>query len=264
MNRPDLQIVLLGSGNVATHFALGLERVGLPVSQVYSRTPQNGLSLLERLSNKPDLIFTTDRLIRTADLYLFTVRDNAIASLAESLPATRGIWAHTAGSISMEVLHKHHADSGVLYPLQTFSKDRGLDFSTIPLYVEGCTQAACDFLTSVGKILSSQVSFASEKQRRQLHLAAVFACNFVNHLYCLSEEILSGASLSPEALAPLISETAAKVQRMPAREAQTGPAARYDTETIKRHLEMLPEGYSKQVYHLMSESIMSLNRKRSE
>lgn len=253
----QMQIVLLGSGNVATHLALALEQNGMTLRQIYSRDLRHARTLSDRLSSNPASINSLADLSRDADLYLFAVSDAAIALLAEQMPQTTGVWAHTAGSVELEILRRNHADSGVLYPLQTFSKGRALDFSRTPVYIEAYSELALRTLSQVGQSISRSVYQIDERQRKQLHLAAVFACNFVNHLYHISEQLLSDVGLPPHSLFPLIAETAAKIETLSAAKAQTGPAARRDDCTMGKHLAMLQDPYSQQIYRQMSDAIIN-------
>ena len=156
----------------------------------------------------------------------------------------------------MSVFEGYAQRFGVLYPLQTFSKGRNVNFDVIPIFLEANTDKNADYLKNIASALSENVRFMSSEKRRSLHLAAVFACNFTNHIYALAEEILAKEGLSRDYLFPLIDETAAKVHELPAREAQTGPAIRYDENIINKHLGMLADDPDVQtLYRLLSQSI---------
>lgn len=228
------KIVLIGKGNVATHLKAALEKQNFPVSQVNSRT----------LENIPD-----------GDVYIFSVKDDALPEVLEKFPAKEGLFVHTAGSIPMDVFHGANSRYGVLYPLQTFSKNRSIDFDHIPLFIEANNQSDEDLLKTIAEAISSKVTILDSEKRKYLHLAAVYACNFVNHLYKLSAQILEEQDLSYDLLLPLIEETANKASRMHPKDAQTGPAARSDKKTMDRHLDLLPDGDIKEIYRLLSRSI---------
>lgn len=250
-----MKIILLGSGNVATHLATAIVMSENELLQVYSKTYDHAKALVDQLNCGAEALDNLNLIDPSADLYLFAVSDNALSELAEKMPETSGVWAHTAGSVSINVLKKHN-DHGIFYPLQTFSKSRKLDYASLPLYLDAATDKARETLTKLANSISKSVAFADDNQRKQLHLAAVFACNFTNHLYAIAEHLLSKANLSAEALAPLIKETSEKIAVMPAYKAQTGPAARKDTQTIKKHMDLLDEENLKKVYQTMSDSII--------
>ena len=257
---PDtfVRIVLVGSGNLATQTALALSEAANPPVQVWSRNAEHA----ERLASMLPGATATDRteeLLCDADLYLLAVSDHALESVAATFPPTSGIWAHTAGSMPMDTLRPYHAQIGVFYPLQTFSRERRVDYSSIPIYIEGNDEFVERLLESVARLISRNVLRCTSEQRLYLHLAAVFACNFTNHLYALSEQMLAAHSLPPRSLAPLIAETAAKVQEMSATEAQTGPAKRDDTNTLQKHLGLLnPYPDWQEIYRILSDSIRKM------
>ena len=145
----------------------------------------------------------------------------------------------------------------MLYPLQTFSKDKSVDFSEIPVFIEANNEAALSKTSSLARMLSDNVREVSSQQRKQLHLAAVFACNFTNHLYELSSQLTEAAKLPFEVLLPLIRETADKLRTLSPHDAQTGPAIRNDRQVMEEHVKLL-EGRSdlQKLYQLLSESII--------
>ena len=168
---------------------------------------------------------------------------------------------HTSGSVPMSVFGnlRHH---GVIYPLQTFSKERRVDFSRVPLFIEGNNYLSLHVARLTAEKVSGDVRELDSDKRQQLHLAAVFACNFANHCYELAAEVLERHDLGFDALLPLIEETAAKVQTMHPRDAQTGPAVRFDENVISRHLDMLAdEPRLHDIYALMSKSIFLKSEK---
>lgn len=250
-----MDIVLLGSGNVATHLGGALVRAGHRIKQVYSRSEEHAQLLAETL----DAEVTTDlaRIDAQADVYIISVKDDAIVEVAEQLPPTlRGIVVHTAGSVDMAVLADHATDYGVLYPLQTFSKAKGIDFPTIPLAVEGSVEAASVRLEALAGSLSKRVFRCDSKQRLSLHVAAVFACNFTNHLYTIAADVLNDHDLDFDLIRPLILETAQKVMEHRPKDVQTGPAVRNDIRTMEKHLELLEANPAlAQLYGLISERI---------
>lgn len=169
---------------------------------------------------------------------------------------------HTAGSIPMSIWEGKTSRYGVFYPMQTFSKQREVDFRTIPFFIESNSSEDTELLKAIASVLSEKVYEATSEQRRSLHLAAVFTCNFTNHMYALAAELLKKYNLPFDAMLPLIDETARKVHELEPKQAQTGPAVRYDENVINKHLEMLAdEPEMRELYQLVSENIHRLHNK---
>lgn len=257
-----MRIVFLGSGNVATHLALAMQHAGHDIVQIYSRTIANAQQLASRL---PACASTDDvgSLCANADVYVFSVKDDALPELAVQVrcdnPAT--VFLHTAGSVPLDVFAgTSAAHYGVLYPMQTFSKERDVDFREVPCFVEGNDEDALCLVRELSMSLSDSVHELSSERRKSLHLAAVFACNFANHCYHLADRVLSDAGLDFSLFLPLIDCTARKVHTMSPAAAQTGPAIRYDETVINRHLAMLGDPQMRAIYELMSQSIHNASR----
>lgn len=250
-----MKVVIIGSGNVATHLSLAMVSLeGIEICQVYSFTEAHAEILAERLNC--DFITDPTQIRKDADVYLFALKDQALETMIRAVPANNGLWLHTSGSMPMQVFAGYTERYGVLYPLQTFSKSREISFRGIPLFIECHRKEDKNCLEDLARRLSGKVCELSSEKRRSLHLAAVFACNFTNHIYALAEEILAKEGLSRDYLFPLIDETAAKVHELPAQEAQTGPAIRYDENIINKHLGMLADDPDVQtLYRLLSQSI---------
>ena len=244
-------IVFLGFGNVNFHLINTLYKHNkYSVIQVYNRSEIN---LNKELNKIP---FTTDlSKIKEADLYIIGIPDDAIAAFSETLPLKNKLVVHTSGSVSMEVLSKRNR-KGVFYPLQTFSKNREVNFNTIPICIEAKEEADLELLTNLGNSLSEKVVEIDSDERSKLHLAAVFVNNFVNHLYAIGDDILGNNELSFDLLHPLIEETASKVKTLSPSEVQTGPARRGDQKTIEKHLHLLKEGPESELYQQLTESLM--------
>ena len=246
-----ITIVFLGFGNVNFHLINTLYKHNKDsVIQVYNRSEIN---LNKELNKIP---FTTDlSKIKEADLYIIGIPDDAIAAFSETLPLKNKLVVHTSGSVSMEALSKRNR-KGVFYPLQTFSKNREVNFNTIPICIEAKEEADLELLTNLGNSLSEKVVEIDSDERSKLHLAAVFVNNFVNHLYAIGDDILGNNELSFDLLHPLIEETASKVKTLSPSEVQTGPARRGDQKTIEKHLHLLKEGPESELYQQLTESLM--------
>ena len=254
-----MKIVLIGAGNVATQMGRALVAAGHQVVQVYSRTMSSAAVLADRLHC--DATDNTGTVDKTADLYIFSVKDDVLPALARQLAPGRegGVFVHTAGSVEMGVFEGLLPHFGVIYPMQTFSKARDVDFEEIPVFLEASDGQTRQLLETFAATFSKNVIAMDSAGRRQLHLAAVFACNFVNHCYALSAEILERNGLSFDVMQPLVEETARKVRFMRPAEAQTGPAVRYDKTVINRQSALLADDRQmRAIYELMSESIHRL------
>jgi predicted short-subunit dehydrogenase-like oxidoreductase (DUF2520 family) len=254
-----MKVVVIGAGNLATRVSLALNHKGVEILQVYSRTVASAATIAHLLNcnftNNPKAINTD------ADIYLIAVSDNALDEILSTINFNNKLIAHTAGSIPMNILAKFSANFGVFYPLQTFSKLRDVDFSVIPFCIEANSHENEEILVKLASMVSNDVRLIDSEQRKQLHLAAVFACNFVNHLYAMSGEIVQQKELPIDILYPLIAETASKIKTMPPRAAQTGPAKRMDTNTMNDHISMLNENEElKKLYITISESIAEYHK----
>lgn len=254
-----MKITMIGAGNVATHITLALAEKGHTILQVWSRTAEHAGKLAERVGAAS--LAALGEISPDADLYLFCVKDDALPQVIAAMPETGGIWVHTAGSLPMGLFATRKSDYGVIYPLQTFSRNRELSFEEIPLFVEGSTPANAAILEQLAQALSHRVYRLPGDKRKKLHLAAVFACNFVNHLYALSAEILNEEELPFEVLLPLITETAAKVREMAPVAAQTGPALRGDEKVMQQHLDQIVDPHVREIYRLLSGSIAELTKR---
>ena len=248
-----MKIVFIGAGNLATRLSLAMQRVGMQIGQVYSHTEASARQLATRLGCP----WTNDlsALQEDGDLYVFSLKDTVLSDVISKVKPNNGMWVHTAGSMSMSVFEGYAQRFGVLYPLQTFSKGRNVNFDVIPIFLEANTDKNADYLKNIASALSENVRFMSSEKRRSLHLAAVFACNFTNHIYKLSYKLLENESIPADVLLPLIDETVSKIHSMPPAAAQTGPAIRYDENVINKHLAMLDDPDMQAIYRLLSQSI---------
>ena len=254
------RIVILGAGNVGTRISQRMCAQGGPPLQIYSRSlrqNENGIPVVPHL----------EEVLPNAEIYLIAVSDDAIASVAKDLSEyipSDAFVVHTSGSTPSTVLAPFFSRYGVFYPLQTFSAVRIPDFEDIPICIFAPIQEDLDFLKKVAHWVSKSVHVLDDKQRAQVHLAAVFVNNFVNHLYHVGYQLLKDAELPFELLIPLIKETAAKVQpEADPAWLQTGPAKRGDEKTILRHLDALhkyPE--LKDLYERLTREIQSTQQKQ--
>lgn len=251
-----MRIAFVGAGRLATHLAQALAAQGHDIVEVYSRTMDSASSLASKLNAKA--VNSLSDLTTDAEVYIVAVKDAALKDLIPALCKGReeAVFLHTAGSMPMTVFQGHAHHYGVLYPMQTFSKERPVDFACIPVFIEGSDERAQEVAGELARSVSRQVTVLSSEDRRHLHLAAVFACNFANHCYQLAAQVLERHGLPFSVMQPLIDETAAKVHEIPPYEAQTGPAVRYDENVINAQLQLLADQPEAQrVYEIMSQSI---------
>ena len=252
-----MKIILLGSGRVATHLGQALQKAGEEILQVYSPTAAHASALANKLTT--EAITSLDNLRHDADLYILSVKDDAIAPLAHDLQLGGKLVVHTSGSTGMEVLQAASDRTGVFYPLQTFSHEKQIDFRFVPLALEAHNETDLDLLKQLASKLSDKVLELNSQQRMLLHISAVFACNFSNHLFAIAQQLLASQQLDFDLIRPLIAETAAKVQEHLPSAVQTGPAIRKDDKTIQKHLDFLKDQPQLQeIYRLLSQSIVNL------
>ena len=253
-----MKIVLIGAGNLATHLGKALHAAGHDMVQVFSRTMQSAETLASLLDAEPltDMAQVRD----DADVYIFSVKDSALEQLISQLcGGEKKVFLHTAGSMPMSVFRGKALHYGVLYPMQTFSKQREVDFSIIPCFIEANDEFALKQIEGLAGQISHRVFQLFSEDRKYLHLSAVFACNFANHCYAASQELLQQHGIPFDVMLPLIDETAAKVHGMTPKEAQTGPAVRYDENVIGKQIQLLEnQPYFQKIYDCMSKSIHEL------
>lgn len=251
-----MKITLIGSGNLATNIGVALKNAGHQIVQVYSRRLLNAVSLASRLEAKAVNQFS--EINDDADVYILSLKDSVLQEVIAAVCKNKSdkIFLHTAGSVPMALFEGSAVRYGVLYPMQTFSKERVVDFRSLPCFIEACDNSVLEKIKTLALSISTKVYTLSSADRKYLHLAAVFACNFVNHCYEISSELLAAHSIPFDVLLPLIDETAHKVHELSPAHAQTGPAVRYDENVMEKHKMLLAASPLWQnIYELMSKSI---------
>lgn len=244
-----MNIVLIGAGNLATNLGKALKYAGHSIEQVYSHT----MASAEQLASILGCSATNDlQQLFEVEVYIISIKDAVLQSVVSTAckQHPNAVFLHTAGSMPMEIFKGEAQHYGVLYPMQTFSMDREVDFREIPLFIEGADPR----IRAVAESLSAHVYELSTADRKYLHLAAVFACNFANHCYTLAADVLARKGLPFDVMLPLVDETARKVHELHPTEAQTGPAARGDINVMAAQSALL-DGRLQAIYNLMSESI---------
>lgn len=230
-----MRIVLIGRGRLASNLQRALLKADHEVASINSRT-------LEDMPSE-------------ADAYILAVKDSALKEVAAAAAKGREtqVFFHTAGSIPMTLFQGMAHHYGVIYPMQTFSKERLVDFAEIPTFVEASDEKAMAVARQLTESITHHVYELSSDDRQYLHLAAVFACNFVNHCYAMAAEILEQHGMSFDIMLPLIDETARKVHQLHPLDAQTGPAVRYDENVIRHHVQLLHDHpFMKDLYERLS------------
>jgi predicted short-subunit dehydrogenase-like oxidoreductase (DUF2520 family) len=252
--------VLIGAGNLATHLGEELKSKGFQIVQVYSRTEES----VKTLANKLETAYTTftNEVTGKADIYFIVLKDSVIEEVLPLINFQNKLVVHCSGTLHLSVLKSYSENYGVLYPLQTFSKKRNVIFSEIPVFIEANSEKNLSIINSIATKLSSEVKVTNSEERRILHVAAVLACNFVNHCYALSEILLEKKGFTFDILQPLIKETADKIRSMSPKKAQTGPAIRFDETIINKHIELLSDNTElANLYKTISKSIFNLYQK---
>ena len=254
-----MKIALIGAGNVATCLGPRLKEAGHEITAVYSRTVESARILADRLG----ATFTTDlKAVPASDAAIVMLKDDALKELAPAIADSLkdSLLLHTAGSVPMDIWYTAGAMKyGVLYPMQTFSKTSVIDWSQVPLFIEGSSDQTLNSIRELALTVSPDVTVLSSEGRKKLHLAAVFTCNFSNHMYAIAEQLLAAEGVPFRVMLPLVRETARKVETMSPKDAQTGPAIRGDRKVIDEHLALLKDNPEfAELYRLISTDI---NRK---
>lgn len=247
-----MKIVIIGSGNVAYHLAKVLKISQQNVIQIFGRNKKE----LNLISKEIDVPFSTDHL-EVADLYVIAVSDSAISDVSKLVPNSDAIVAHTSGSLPVDILQGDYKKAS-FYPLQTFSKSKNLDFKDIPIFIEADDSDVQLKLKSLAQKLSDKVEISTYEKRKYIHLTAVFACNFVNHLFARAKEISDSQDIQFDYFLPLIEETFDKIKHLEPRLAQTGPAVRNDTRVLELHKELINNPEQLAIYNTMNDSIKKM------
>lgn len=247
-----MQIVLIGSGNVAFHLAKAFTEAQIPISQIFGRNTTD----LQKISEQFSIPFSTETLAE-ADLYIISVSDSSIAEVSSLIKNENALVAHTSGSVSREALNGNYRKS-VFYPLQTFSKSKNLDYSKIPFFIDAENENDEEILKNLASKISKNVMLANDEKRKYIHLTAVFACNFVNHLYARAKEISDSQGIPFDYFLPLIDETTQKIHELEPKLSQTGPAIRNDEKVLKLHESLLTDEEKLKIYKTLNESIKKM------
>ena len=247
-----MKIVIIGSGNVAYHLAKAFTQNNIEVSQIFGRNEVE----LNKISEELNIPYSTKELA-DADLYLISVSDSAVEQVSDLIKTEKALVAHTSGSLPIETLNGDYRKAS-FYPLQSFSKTKNLNYSKIPFFIEAENQIDEKSLFELASLISDNVETSDYEKRKYIHLTAVFACNFVNHLFARAKEISDSQDLDFNFFVPLIDETVEKIHHLEPKSAQTGPAVRGDERILKLHEELITNDEHLKIYQLMNESIKKM------
>lgn len=246
-----MQIVIIGSGNVAYHLAKAFVQNKIPLAQIFGRNEEK----LKKISEELEITYSTKNLV-DSDLYILAVSDNSVEEVSEMIAQKDCLVVHTSGSLPKESLKGDYRKAS-FYPLQTFSKSKELDYSKIPFFIETENEQDKKTLFEIASKISENVMESTHEKRKYIHLTAVFACNFVNHLFARAKEISDSQEIPFGYFLPLIDETVQKIYEIEPRSAQTGPAVRNDKRILELH-EQLLHGESLEIYKTMNHSIQKM------
>lgn len=245
-----IKIAIIGSGNVAQHLILAFENANeIKLSQVFSRNKKTVSHLIN-----VDKIIDDFKNLADADVYIIAVSDDVIDQVSNQILFTDKLVVHTSGGVSIDVLNNKNR-KGVFYPLQSFTKNRAISFSEIPICIEANNENDYLILKNLAELLSKKVYKINSAQRKSLHISAVFVNNFVNHLYKIGNDICNENEVDFDILKPLILETANKIMTISPHDAQTGPAKRNDSTVINSQLDFLSNHNQKEIYKILTHSI---------
>jgi predicted short-subunit dehydrogenase-like oxidoreductase (DUF2520 family) len=244
------KVTIIGSGNVATQIGIALKRSNIIIKQVISRNKRTG----QTLANELDCTYSSQlSLIEPTDLIMISTNDDSIEHICHNIPDYPTV--HTSGNTSIKVL-KTKRKFGVIYPVQSLQKEDNINFQHIPICIEASSNVFKKEITQFVSNISKAIFYLNSNERQYIHLSAVIACNFTNHLYYIAKELLDEKKLDFDILKPLIISNANKIKTHNPIANQTGPAKRKDTKTIKEHLELIDNIEYKKIYNLISNNII--------
>lgn len=252
-----MQVVMIGTGNVATVLAKRLFAKGYLIKEVFGKTHSNALVLAEQV--QATAIQHIHELSSSADIYIIAVADKAIEPIVAELQLEGKLLLHTAGSVPIDVLKKASSNYGVLYPIQSIRKDMD-DATAIPFLIDGASEQTKQAIITLASSMGQKTWQGNDEQRLKLHVAAVFACNFVNYMYLQSARFCEAENINFSMLQSLIEETALRLHKHHPAEVFTGPAVRKDMLTIEKHLSILkPYPAMQALYETITHNILGEN-----
>lgn len=261
MNFDSMKAVIIGAGNVGTHMATALRKKGVHISQIVSKSMKSAVELASQM----ECSFTTDMadVSKNADIYFVCVNDASIQQVVRQLNVGDKLVIHTSGSVGIEVFYDNAENYGVVYPMQTFSKFKKVNYHEIPFFIEANTPENEAALYNFLKKISPHVSTKNSHERAMIHLCAVFACNFTNHMCAISEMLLKEQKMKFDVFKPLVKETFDKMMKYSPYASQTGPAVRNDQQVVDKHIDAL-QNYPEiqKIYREMSDNIIHMHENK--
>ncbi len=252
------RVAIIGAGNVATHLALALDRAGVDVVAVAARHVENAAALAGKIGSRACAGLA--EIPRDIDFAIIAVNDSSVADVARGLPPVRGSVLHTSGSVPLNILAEYHDRAGVMYPLQTFSRDVPVDMSEVPFFTEATDDATLAAVDALAAILSGYVYHAGSDRRACLHVAGVLSSNFTVYLLEQCRRVLQPAGFPLDVVRPLVGATLAKAFAVGPHDAMTGPARRGDMAVVEAQASRLPDDVagvyreiSRQIYNMYNE-----------
>lgn len=246
-----MQTVIIGSGNVAYHLARALAEISHPPAQIFGRNEKQ----LQAISDELKIPYSTKHLVDSS-VYLICVSDHAVETVSRIIDKKDCLVAHTSGSLPKDILKGDYRKAS-FYPLQTFSKSKVPEYSKIPFFIEAENEKDLGILSELASRISENVMESTYEKRKYIHLTAVFACNFVNHLFSRAKEISDAQGIPFAYFMPLIDETVQKIHEIEPKKAQTGPAVRNDRRILELHEQLLTDE-SLEIYKTMNHSIQKM------
>lgn len=266
MQSKSERIVIIGSGSVATMIGQALYDSGHEILEVVSRNPQNAKVLGEKVQAKR-ILSDFSKVTAYASLYIIAVSDDAITHVVDQMPSVNGVVVHTSGTVGSQSLSAKFESWGVLYPLQTFTPGRNLDFNKIPFLITSDSEKSNELLVDIAASMGSSAYPLEDDARAHVHVAAVMINNFTNHLLVLASDYIKQHHLSSQLFYSLVLETVHKAIDLGSENSQTGPAKRGDTNTIEKHLELIRSSNNStllSLYQIFTQSIMEKYPKTTE
>ena len=247
-------ITFIGSGNVATILSMELQRNGYNILEIWSKTEKSA----KILANKLSCSYCIDlKNLKNTDLFIVAIKDDHIKDIVNLIQNKETPIVHTSGSVGIDIFSNKN-NFGIFYPLQTFSKDVSVNFNNLPICIEANNELTQKYLIKIGNSISSNIHLVDSIQREKLHIAAVISCNFSNHMWAISENLMKEGELEFDLLKPLIKETLEKALANSPNKVQTGPAVRKDLEIVQKHINLLSyDDKLKKLYSLISRHIIS-------
>ena len=263
MDKNKINISILGAGKLSWHLAEAIADSGIIINEIYSRNLKSAKKLVEKILQgkaTTDKDFTKS----SSDIFILALPDDVIPVILDQFQFPKNaLILHTSGMLPISIFKENITNNGVLYPLQTFSFDKAVNFKEIPICIEASNEESIKKAESLAKIVSDNVIKMASEKRKILHLAAVFACNFSNHLLVLSKEILNSENIQFILLKSLVTETINKAFEIGPENAQTGPAIRNDQKTMQAHMQSLENDIEKlELYKILTSNIINFNENK--